>query len=157
MLKLITPEEIEKNWDKYKANIKKAFEATEGGILIMSDSKKDFYSYIYNRLVNLFQNSMTLWVEGEENYVVLTQLQKCSFTGKKTLVINSCTRTKDVDKETVSERYLDMFKTLSKFAVHNKCVGMYMYSDLDYYAERVEETRELTNAITRYQFYFPLK
>ena len=157
MLKRITPKEIEENWDKYKANIKKAFEATEGGTLIMSDSKKDFYSYIYNRLVNPFQNSMTLWVEGEENYVVLTQLQKCSFTGKKTLVINSCTRTKDVDKETVAERYLDMFKTLSKFAVHNKCVGMYMYSDLDYYAKRVEETRELTNAVTRYQFYFPLK
>ena len=80
MLQLIKPEEIEKNWDKYKANIKKDFEATDGGALIMSDSKKDFYSYIYNRLVNPFQNSMTLWVEGEENYVVLTQLQKCSFT-----------------------------------------------------------------------------
>ena len=157
MLKLIKPKEIEENWDKYKANIKKAFEATEGGTLIMSDSKKDFYSYIYNRLVNLFQNSMTLWVEGEENYVVLTQLQKCSFTGKKTLVLNACTRTKDVDKETVAGRYLDMYKTLSKVAIHNKCVGMYMYSDLDYYAKRVEETRELTNAITRYQFYFPLK
>ena len=157
MLQRIKPEEIEKNWDKYKANIKKAFEATDGGALIMSDSKKDFYKYTYDRLVNPLQNSMTLWVEGEENYVVLTQLQKCSFTGKKTLVLNTCTRTKDVDKETVAGRYLDMFKTLSKFAVHNKCVGIYMYSDLDYYAKRVEETRELTNAITRYQFYFPLK
>ena len=36
MLKRITPKEIEENWDKYKANIKKAFEATEGGTLIMS-------------------------------------------------------------------------------------------------------------------------
>ena len=157
MLKLITPKEIEENWDKYKANIKKAFEATSGGSLIMSDSNKDFYKYIYDRLVNPFQNSMTLWVEGEGNYIVLTQLQVCSFTGKKTLVLNSCTRVKDVDKETVAERYLDMYKTLSKFAIHNKCVGMFMYSDLDYYAKRVEETRELTNAVTRYQFFFPLK
>ena len=157
MLNLITPKEIEENWDKYKANIKKAFEATSGGSLIMSDSNKDFYKYIYDRLVNPFQNSMTLWVEGEGNYIVLTQLQVCSFTGKKTLVLNSCTRVKDVDKETVAERYLDMYKTLSKFAIHNKCVGMFMYTDLDYYAERVEETRELTNAVTRYQFFFPLK
>ena len=100
---------------------------------------------------------MDLWVEREGNYIVLTQLQVCSFTGKKTLVLNSCTRVKDVDKETVAERYLDMYKTLSKFAIHNKCVGMFMYTDLDYYAERVEETRELTNAVTRYQFFFPLK
>ena len=47
MLKLITPKEIEENWDKYKANIKKAFEATSGGSLIMSDSNKDFYKYIH--------------------------------------------------------------------------------------------------------------
>lgn len=157
MLKLITPKEIEENWDKYKANIKKAFEATSGGSLIMSDSNKDFYKYIYTRLVNPFGSSMDLWVEGEGNYIVLTQLQVCSFTGKKTLVLNSCTRVKDVDKETVADRYLDMYKTLSKFAIHNKCVGMFMYTDLDYYAERVEETRELTNAVTRYQFFFPLK
>ena len=157
MLTLIKPKEIEENWDKYKANIKKAFEATSGGSLIMSDSNKDFYKYIYTRLVNPFGSSMDLWVEGEGNYIVLTQLQVCSFTGKKTLVLNSCTRVKDVDKETVAERYLDMYKTLSKFAIHNKCVGMFMYTDLDYYAERVEETRELTNAVTRYQFFFPLK
>ena len=107
MLQLIKPEEIEKNWDKYKANIKKAFEATDGGALIMSDSNKDFYKYTYDRLVNPFQNSMTLWVEGEENYVVLTQLQKCSFTGKKTLVLNACTRVKDVEKETVKIHHIN--------------------------------------------------
>ena len=42
------------------------------------------------------------------------------------------------------------------FARVQNCEGMYCYSDLDYFAELAEQTKEWTNVITRYQFLFPL-
>ena len=71
------------------------------------------------------------------------------------LVDNKKIKTK-VDKKTLDERWVSLVKTVSKFAKENDCVGMYTYSDLDYFAQMAERNRDLVNVITRYQFYFPL-
>ena len=107
--------------------------------------------------MNPFNQVMHLWVENNNEYLLLTKLQICEFTERKTLVLYSLYRIKDVDKETLSERYFEAYKTITKFARENKCVGMFCISDLDYFAELAKETQEWTNVVTRYQFYFPLK
>jgi hypothetical protein len=155
MLKQLTQKKIKENWKKYKAYIETAITSSEGG-LVVAQGPKDIYTGIFERLMNPFNQSMQLWSEGEEDYIVLTQLQVCEFTEKQTLVIFSSTRTKDVDKDLLDERYYEAYKSISKFARDSKCVGMYCYSDLDYFAEMAKTTKEWTNVITRYQFYFPL-
>ena len=156
MLKLLNQKEIKENWKKYRSYIETAMTSSESG-LVVAEGPEDIYKSIYGRLMNPFNQVMHLWSEGkDEDYIVLTQLQVCEFTGKRTLVLFSATRIKDVDKETLSERYFEAYKSISKFAKENKCVGMICYSDLDYFAELAEETKDWTNVITRYQFYFPL-
>jgi len=157
VLKLLPPKKVEENWETYKEHLITAFEATEGGSILTEGGSEEYLKGIYDRLMNPFTQSMHLWVEGEEDYVVLTHLQVCEFTERQTLVIFSSTRTKDVDKETLSQRYFEAYKSISKFAQDNNCVGMYCYSDLDYFAELAKTTKEWTNVITRYQFYFPLE
>ena len=106
--------------------------------------------------MNPFNTSMHLWSEDEEEYLLLTQLQICEFTHKKTLVLVASTRLKDIEREKRTQWYFDSYKIISKFAKENKCVGLFCYSDLDYFAEIAKETKEWSNVITRYQFYFPL-
>ena len=156
MLKLLPLKKIKENWKKYKSHIETAMTSTEGGNIIFSNSNSDIYKDIFGRLMNPFNQSMHLWSEGDEDYIVLTQLQVCEFTEKQTLVLLSSTRTREVDKDLLDERYYEAYKSISKFARDNKCVGMICYSDLDYFAELAKKTKEWTNVITRYQFYFPL-
>jgi hypothetical protein len=155
MLRLLSQRKIKENWKKYRTHIETAMTSSEGG-LIEAEGPKDIYKSIFEMLMNPFNQSTHLWSEGDEDYIVLTTLQICGFTGRKTLVLFSSTRTKDVDKDLLDERYFEAYKSISKFARDNKCVGMYCYSDLDYFAELAEQTKEYTNVITRYQFYFPL-
>ena len=156
MLKQISQKKIEENWEEYKEHIETAFVSTEGGHLLTTKGSKDIYKVIFGQLTNPFINIMHLWIDDTEDYLLLTQLQRCGFTGKKTLVLTSNTRTKEVDEETRTRWYYDTYKTISKFAKENDCVGMYCYSDLDYFAKMAKETQEWSNVITRYQFYFPL-
>ena len=155
MLKLLPSKKVKENWETYKEHLITAFESSEGG-LVVAQGPKDIYESILERLMNPFNQSMHLWSEGDEDYVVLTHLQVCEFTEKQTLVLFSSTRTKDVDKDLLDERYYEAYKSISKFARDNNCVGMICYSDLDYFAEMAEKTKEWSKVITRYQFYFPL-
>ena len=156
MLKLLTQKKIKENWETYKSHIETAFVSTEGGHLLTSNSSKDIYKNIYGRLMNPFNHDMNLWVSENENYILLTQIQECEFTGRKTIILSSGTRTKDVDEETRDQWYQDIYSTISKFGKEHGCVAMYCFSDLDYFAEMAEKTKEWSKVITRYQFYFPL-
>ena len=156
MLKLLSQKKIKENWETYKPHIETAFVSTEGGHLLTSNSSKDIYKNIYGRLMNPFNHDMNLWSEPEENYLLLTQIQKCEFTGRKTIILTSSTRMKDVDEETRSKWYYDSYMIISKFGKEHDCVAMYCFSDLDYFAEMAEKTKEWSKVITRYQFYFPL-
>jgi|TARA_R100001530_G_scaffold124958_1_gene93310 hypothetical protein len=156
MLELLTPENIKENWKRYKDNLKVAFTSSEGTDFVTGEGSEDIYKVIYNRLINPFSQTMHLWSEGEEDYIVLTQLQESDFTGKRTLVLFSATRTEDVNEETVANRYYEAYQTISKFARDKDCEGMYCYSDLDYFAELAQQTKEWTNVITRYQFLSPI-
>jgi len=156
MLELLTPENIKENWKRYKENLEVAFTSSEGTNFVTGEGLEDIYKVIYNNLTNPFSQTMHLWSEGEEDYIVLTQLQESDSTGKRSLVLFSATRTEDVNEETVANRYYEAYQTISKFARDKDCEGMYCYSDLDYFAELAQQTKEWTNVITRYQFLFPI-
>jgi len=156
MLELLTPENIKENWKRYKENLEVAFTSSEGTNFVTGEGSEDIYKVIYNNLTNPFSQTMHLWSEGEEDYIVLTQLQESDSTGKRSLVLFSATRTEDVNEETVANRYYEAYQTISKFARDKDCEGMYCYSDLDYFAELAQQTKEWTNVITRYQFLFPI-
>ena len=156
MLKIVSQRKIKENWKKYRPYLEMAFESLSKEHQFTDEEREKLYKGVYERLMNPFSNTMHLWIEGDEDYLVLTQLQTCEFTGRSTLVLYSSTRTKDVDKDTVTERYYEAYKTITKFARENKCVGMFCISNLDYFAELAKETQEWTNVVTRYQFYFPL-
>jgi len=157
MLKILSQRNIKENWDTYKTLLEATSEATEGGSIITDGGSEKYLKGIYERLMNPFNQVMNLWVEDNNEYLLLTKLQICEVTERRTLVLYSLYRIKDVDKETLSERYFEAYKVISKFARDNKCVGMFCYSDLDYFAEMAKQTKDWTNVITRYQFYFPLK
>lgn len=157
MLKLLTQRDIKANWKRYKEYIETAFTSSEGAYIFSDGSSKQCIKEIYGRLMNPFNQTMHLWSEGEEeDYIVLTHIQICEFTGRQTLVLFSCTRTNDVDKDTITERYYKAYSVVSEFAKNNNCVGMICYSDLEYFKELAEEAKKFINVITRYQFYFPL-
>lgn len=156
MFKRLSQREIKNNWSTYKQHIKKALESTEGCQVIIGTNNSNIYKGIYGRLLSPFQQTMHLWMDDKEEFIYLTHLQTCEFTGNKTLVLFTATRIKEVDKETLDKRYYDYIKTVSQFAKENGCVGMYSYSDLDYFAKMAKRTQDWTNVITRYQFYFPL-
>ena len=156
MLKLLSQENIKENWEQYKLLLKQAFTSSEGTNILTGEGSEDIYKVIYNKLTNPFSHEMHLWSEGEGDYIVLTQIQISDITDKQTLLLFSATRTEEVDKDTLMQRYYEAYQTISKFAKERNCEGMYCYSDLDYFAELAEQTKEWTNVITRYQFLFPL-
>ena len=156
MLRQLSQKHIKENWKKYKAHIEKAFVSTPGGNIISSGGPQDIYKVIYKLLMNPNSNTTHLWMDDAENYLILTEMQKCMYTGKKTLLLTSQTRFKKTNSKTSKQIYLDIHNTIGKFAKENQCVGMYTYSDLDYFAKIAKETYEWSKVITRYQFYFPL-
>ena len=158
MLKLLPGKIVKENWDKYKTHLITASEATEGGGVLTDGGSEKYLKGIYARLVNPFNQSMHLWVEEEDDYLLLTHIQTCEFTERKTLVLFSLTRTKDVDKDKVTQRYFDGYPVIVDFAKKFNCLGIFGYSDLEYFAKIAKETEKSINQkiITRYQFYIPL-
>ena len=156
MLKQVTQKKIKENWEFYKEQIKVAFLSSEGGQFFSDNSSEQVLREKYGRLMNPFNHTMHLWSEGEDDYIAMTQLQVCEFTDRKTLVLFSCTRTKDVDKEKLEQTWFDCYNVISEFARDNSCLGMISYSDLEYFAEMAKKTQEWSKVVTRYQFYFPL-
>ena len=156
MLKLLSQEDIKNNWSEYKVILKKAFTSSEGTHILTGEGSENIYKVIYNKLTNPFSHDMHLWSEGEGDYIVLTQIQISDITEKQTLLLFSATRTEEVNKDTLTERYYEAYQTISKFAREQNCEGMYCFSDLDYFAELAKQTKEWTNVIIRYQFLFPL-
>ena len=156
MLKLLSQKNIKENWKTYKPQIEKAFTSSEGSHLITSTESVDIYKTIYGRLMNPFNEDTHLWLSKYNNYLILTQIQECEFTGRRTIILESGTRLKDVGTEIRDKWYHDIHSTISKFAKERGCVAMYVFSDLDYFLKVAEKTKKWSNVITRYQFYFPL-
>jgi len=156
MLKQVSQREIKENWEFYKEQIKVALTSSEGGMIFTDNGSEQGLTEIYRRLINPFNRAMHLWSKGEDDYIFLTQVQICDLTDRKTLVIFSGTRTKDVDKDKLEQIWFDCYSVISKFARSNSCLGMICYSDLEYFAEMAKKTQEWSKVHTRYQFYFPL-
>jgi hypothetical protein len=158
VLKLLLPKKIKENWKTYKEHLIIASEATEGGDLFTDGGSEEYLKGIYGRLMNPFNRSMHLWIENDDDYLLLTHIQTCEFTERKTLVIFSLTRTKDVDNSTILQRWFDGYPVIKKFAKENECVGIIGYSDLEYFTKIVKEVAKSTKQeiIIRYQYYVPL-
>ena len=156
MLKLVSLESIEKNWEFYKEQIKIAFTSSEGGRIFTDNGSEQGLTEIYKRLTNPFSHTMHLWSKGKDDFILLTELQISDITDQKTLVLYSFTRTKEVDKEKLEQIWFDCYSAISEFARSNSCLGMICYSDLEYFAEMAKKTQEWSKVHTRYQFYFPL-
>ena len=158
MLKLLNPRQIKENWSTYKEHLRTASETTEGGSILTDDGSEEYLKGIYGRLMNPFDQVMHLWIDDDDEYLLLTHIQTCEFTGRQTLVLFSLTRTKDVDKETVTQRWLDGYPVITSHARANKCVGIIGYTDLEYFIKIAKEVAEATKQeiIIRYQYYVPL-
>jgi len=158
MLKQVVQRKIKEDWEFYKEQIKVAFLSSEGGRIFTDNSSEQGVTEIYGRLMNPFNHTMHLWSEGEDDYILLTQIQVCEFTDQKTLVIFSLTRNKDVDNSTILQRWVDGYPVIKKFAKENECVGIIGYSDLEYFTKIVKELAKSTKQeiIIRYQHYVPL-
>jgi hypothetical protein len=158
VLVLLSPHKVKENWEVYKEHLVTASEATEGGAVLTKGGSEKYLQGIYDRLMNPFSQVMHLWIDDDDEYLLLTHIQICEFTERKTLVLFSLTRTKDVDKETVAQRWLDGYPVIAGHARANKCEGIIGYTDLEYFIKIAKEVSEATNQkiITRYQYYVPL-
>ena len=156
MLRQLDQKEIKEDWEKYTKYLIISMTSSDGALIFSDNASEKNIKEIYGKLLNPFNRTTHLWVEGDEEYVVLTHIQRCEFTDRQTLVLFSCTRTKDVDKDTVSQRYFNAYPVIAKFAKENNCEGIICYSDLEYFKELAEEAKKFINVVTRYQFYFPL-
>ena len=159
MIHLASRYEIINNWDEFSDQLRVSFVSSEGALVYIGNDFDKAINIIFDKLTNPFNTDMQLWVEYHDNvpnYLVLTQVIQCEFTGRKTLVLFAMTKISESDKETLAKRYFDAYQTVSAFAKANNCVGMTCYSDLDYFAEKAKETRDYTNVVSRYMFYFPI-
>ena len=116
MLKLLSPKKVKENWKIYKEHLITASEATEGGSILTEGGSEKYLKGIFGRLMNPFNQSMHLWIENDDDYLLLTHIQTCEFTERRTLVIFSLTRTKDVDNSTILHRWIDGYPVMEKFA-----------------------------------------
>ena len=158
MLRLVSNKIVKKNWQEYKKHLITACEATEGGDHFTDAGSEEYLKGIYSRIINPFNQTMHLWIEEDNDYLLLTHIQTCEFTKRKTLVLFSLTRTKDVDNATVLQRWFDGYPIISGFARENECKGIIGYSDLRAFTKIAEEVSKSTKQkiITRYQYYCPL-
>jgi len=158
MLELLNQENIKENWKKYKSNLETAFTSSEGTNIVTGDGSQDIYKVIYNNLINPFNTDMHLWIDGDDDYLLLTQIQICDFTDKKTLVLFALTRTNDINNETIIKRWLDGFPIITNHARNHNCEGIFGYTDLKYFIKITQQIAKVTKQkiVTRYQFIFPL-
>ena len=158
MLKLLSQRKIKENWKIYKEGIRTAIVSTDGALAFVEGKTEETLKRIYNRLMNLFNHEMHLWIDDDDEYLLLTHIQICEFTGTKTLLLFSLTRTKDVDKDTIMQRWIDGYPVMKTFAKENNCKGITAYTDLDYFIKVAKEVAESVNQniIVRYQYYVPL-
>jgi hypothetical protein len=158
MLEQLSQEKIKENWKRYKSDLEIAFTSSEGANIVTGDGSQNIYKVIYNSLINPSDPDMHLWIDDDNDYLLLTQLQICEYTDKKTLVLFALTRTKDVDSETILKRWLDGFPIITSHARNHNCEGIFGYTDLEYFIKIVKQIAEATKQkiVTRYQFIFPL-
>jgi hypothetical protein len=100
---------------------------------------------------------MQLWVSESDDidYVILTQIQVCEFTGRQSLLWFSFTRLRDIDAMAMIQAYEEGEPILKKFAKENNCEGISGYTDLEYFKKRVRE--DWPDTVVRYFFYLPIK
>jgi len=155
MIKRVNHTEIIERWKEFEEPIIKALTSSKGANITIGYSDSAVKN-IYKKLTNPFNSSMQLWVAGanETKYTALTQLQKCEFTGKVSLVWFSITRIEDIEPSEVETIYKEGEKAFKDFAVKNKCEAIVGYTDLDYFAEKVKS--DWPEAVTRYYFYLPI-
>jgi len=158
MLKLLDQRNIKENWETYKEPLKEAMSSSDGALFFISDNTVNVLKSIYGRLMNPFNTSMHLWVDNNDEYLLLTHLQICEFTNKKTLLLFSLTRTKDVDNSTILQRWIDGYPVMERFGKENKCDGITAFTDIPYFTKIAEDLSKATKIkiITRYQYYVPL-
>ena len=158
MLKLVSQRKIKENWKTYKEQVKEAMVSTDGGLAFFKDNTEETLKGIYSRLMNPFSHQMHLWIDDDDEYLLLTHIQVCEITETKTLILFSLTRTKDVDKETIIQRWVDGYPIISTFALQNDCKGITAFTDLDYFVQVAKKLAKLVNKeiIIRYQYYVPL-
>ena len=155
MIRRLGHAEIRKRWKEFEAPICTALTSSTGA--------KDTIGYsahavknIHKKLTNPFNSTMQLWEAGggKVSYIVATQIQQCEFTGRRSLLWFSITRIEDIEPSEVAAVYKAGEKAFKKFALENKCEGICGYTDLDYFAKKVQS--DWPEAITRYYFYLPI-
>ena len=158
MLKLVNQRKVKENWETYKEQIKTAMVSTDGGLAFFDGDTKKALKGIYSRLINPFHHYMHLWIDDDNEYLLLTHIQTCEFTERKTLLLFSLTRTKDVNPFEVTQRWFDGYPVITKFAKKNDCKGIVAYTDLEYFIKIAKEVTKKTKQeiIIRYQYYVPL-
>lgn len=158
MLKQLSQRKIKENWKIYKEEIRTSIVSTEGALAFVEGKTEETLKGIFNRLMNPFNHQMHLWIDGDHDYLLLTHIQICEFTETKTLLLFSLTRTKDVENDTIIQRWIDGYPVMKTFAKENNCKGITAYTDLDYFIKVAKKVAESANEkmIIRYQYYVPL-
>lgn len=153
----VEKEEIEEKWySLFESAVHLALNASTGAHQTIG-YHKDAIKNIYNKLTNPFNTSMQLWVAETDdvNYVMLTQIQVCEFTGRRSLLWFSWTRIREIDTVAMIQAYEEGEQALKQFAKDNNCEGISGYTDLEYLKNKVQE--DWPDASTRYFFYLPIK
>ena len=158
MLELLSQENIKENWKRYKSDLETSFTSSEGSYFVTGRGSEDIYKVIYKNLINPFNTSMHLWIDDDNDYLLLTQIQVSEFTDKQTLVLFALTRIKDVDSETILKRWIDGMTVITAHARNHNCEGIFGFTDLEYFNKIVKYLVKVTKQkiITRYHFIFPL-
>ena len=89
MLKLVSQRKIKENWKTYKEQVKEAMVSTDGGLAFFKDNTEETLKGIYSRLMNPFSHQMHLWIDDDDEYLLLTHIQVCEFTETKTLLLSN--------------------------------------------------------------------
>ena len=157
MFRIVKEKEIAEKWEGvFQPAVHLALNSSTGSHETIG-YHKDALKNIFKKLTNPFNATMQLWVSESDDidYVILTQVQVCEFTGRQSLLWFSFTRLRDIDALAMLKAYQEGEPVLKQFAKDNNCEGISGYTDLEYFKKRVKE--DWPDTVVRYFFYLPIK
>ena len=146
------PEDIVAKWKVIEHHVRRAMDA---------ETRKDGDEVMTTVLEKLLGGQIQCWLSyderddsGKANAIALTKIQICEFTGRRSLLLYSVTRIRDMDEATTARMWTEAFMATSKFARGNSCERIVAYVELDYLVELAKGL--IPNVVVKHFISMPL-
>lgn len=141
MLYQIKADEVIKSWTKVEKHIRKWVDSC------YEENADRAMRVVLEYIIN---GKMQCWAsydsEKKINYLVLTKIQTCEFSGQKSLLVFSATRLQKVSKKVTEKMWLNkIIVGMGGYARKRGCKEVVFYTDLKYLADLHKSAELISN------------